>query len=106
MRTKLARQKAARKGVQTRRANAASMKRWLEVDKPAHEAIVALVNEQIKRVSGVRVRFAPRDSGLKLYKGTGLGTLVKVLGTGLTWRVLVDGYAHAREFYAGFWELV
>jgi hypothetical protein len=82
------------------------MKRWLEIDKPAREATVALVNEHIKRINGVRVRFNPRESGLRLYKGTGEGTLCKVLGTGLTWRVLVDGYSKAREYYAGYWELI
>ncbi len=100
-----ARQKAARKGARTRKANAASMKRWLEIDKPAHEATVAIVNEHLKRVSGVRVRFNPRNSGLRLYKGNGMGTLCKVLGTGLTWRVLIDGYSAARDYHAGFWEL-
>ena len=101
-----AKQKSARKGAKTREANRLRMKRWLEVDKPAREATVALVNEYIKQVNGVRVRFNPRDSGLTIRKSSnGMGTLCKVLGTGLTWRVLIDGYSHASDFYAGFWQL-
>ena len=105
MLTKLAKQKATRKGIQTRRANAASMKRWLEVDKPSHEATVALCNRSLA-TEGIRVRFTPRESGLTLKRGSTHGILVKVLGTGLTWRVAVDGYKSPREYYAAFWEIV
>jgi len=99
--TKLARQKAAR----TRRANNAARKRWLEVDKPSYEATVALCNRSLA-TKGVRVRFTPQESGLTLKSGSSHGILMKVLGTGLTWRVLVDGYKNPREYYAGFWEIV
>jgi len=102
------RQKAARKGVRTRQANAASWKRYLEVEKPAREAEVFLVNAQIKRVNGVRVRLSQHahESNITLRKKSGdMGTLCKVLGTGMLWCVLPDGYAHARNYYAGFWEL-
>ena len=100
-----ARIKAARKGAKTRKANVAAMKRWLEIDKPSHEATVDLCNRYLV-LTRIKVRFNPRDSGLTLKKGSAYGTLVKVLGTGLIWRVLVDGYKHPQDYYAGFWEIV
>lgn len=109
MKTKLtSRQIAARKGVRTRAANAAGIKRWLEVDKPAHEQTVALVNASIEKGTVVRVRFVPFPGGPSLMlKSTGLGTLVKVLGTGLLWRAKIDGYkSKPREWHAKFWEVV
>jgi hypothetical protein len=83
------------------------MKRWIEVDKPAHERTVALANERLQ-VQAVRVRFVPLPGGPSLMKkSSGMGTLVKVLGTGLTWRVKMDGYkGKPRDWYAGFWEVV
>lgn len=109
MQTKLARQKSARKGARTRKENAASWNRYYEVEKPAREAEVALVNAQIKHVGGVRVRLSQHahDSNITLRKKScDMGTLCKVIGTGMIWRVLPDGYAHARNYYAGFWKLV
>lgn len=100
------RQKAARKGVRTRAANAASMKRWLEVDKPIKEAVVALANDWIA-LNRVRVRFRPLSGGPRLNKGNGLGWLLLVEGTGLSWVVKVDGYkSKPHSWHAGFWEVV
>ena len=99
-------QKAARKGAHTRAANAASLKRWLDIDKPAHERTVALVNEWLK-IEIVRVRFVPHEGGCQRLKhGVTTGTLIKVLGTGLTWRVKVDGYkGKPSDWHAGYWEV-
>lgn len=103
------RQKAARKAARTRAANAASMKRWLELDKPAHERTVSIVNKRLSETPHrpVLVRFVGGPGRLKLAKGDGMGVLVKVLGTGLTWRVRMNGYkGKPRDWHARFWEVV
>lgn len=101
------RQKSARKAAKTRAINTASMKRWLEVDKPAYERTVSLINESLA-MSKVRVRFVPRPGGPRLMsKSTGMGTLIKVLGTGLSWRIKIDGYkGKPGEWHASLWEVV
>lgn len=102
-----ARQKAARKGVRTRMANRAAWKRWEEIDKPARLQEVAVLNALIlASIVPVRVEFMPLDGGPKLKKGTGYGTLLNVLGTGISWRVLPDGYVNPREWHARFWRVV
>jgi hypothetical protein len=103
------RQRAARKGARTRAANAASMKRWLEIDKPAHERTVAIINAYlVSNPLAVRVRFVTHEGGYpRLMHGATTGTLVKVLGTGLSWCVKVDGYkGEPREWHASYWELL
>jgi hypothetical protein len=100
------RQKAARKAAKTRAINIASMKRWLEVDKPAHERTVALANERLAKCR-VRVRFIPHHGERLMSKSDGMGTLIKVLGTGITWRVQIDGYSgKPRDWHASFWEVI
>lgn len=86
------RQKAARKAARTRAANRAGLKRWEEVDKPARLQEVALINKMLESTA-VRVRFRGLKGGPTLRKKSGgMGYLVKVLHTGLSWRVKVDGY--------------
>lgn len=100
------RQKAARKAARTRAANAASMKRWLEVDKPVKERVVSLANAHLA-MNRVRVRFIPLEGGPRLSKGSGLGTLLLVQGTGLSWVVKVDGYkGKPHSWHGGFWEVI
>ena len=101
------RQKAARKAAKTRAVNRASLKRWEEVDKPARLQEAALINKMLESVV-VRVRFREREGGPTLRKiSGGMGTLVKVLGTGLSWRVKIDGYkGKPQDWHAGFWEIV
>lgn len=98
--------KAAKKAAKMRAENKASIKRWLEVDRPAHLRTVEIANHGLT-VIPVRVRFvSPNQSGLKLHKGSQFGTLLKVLGTGLSWKVWADGYARPSEYHASFWEIV
>jgi len=78
------------------------MKRWLEVDKPAHEAVVGLANRFLA-YSNVRLVWR---GGRRLRRGAQYGTLLDVQGTGLEWRVLIDGYTHPQTFHPGFWEVV
>jgi hypothetical protein len=99
-----ARRTAALKGARTRAANVAARKRWSEIDKPAREMVVALINERLE-ANIVRLRWAGLY-GRKLKGGIQYGTLLRVLGTGLTWRVLADGYKHPVEWHPNFWELV
>jgi hypothetical protein len=87
----------------TRAANQASMKQWLEVDKPAREMQVELINRGLSKES-VRLRWAGRY-GRKLKGGVQFGTLIRVLGTGMSWRVLADGYTHPQDWHPAFWEL-
>ena len=99
-------QKAARKAARTRARNAASMKRWLEVEKPLKERVVALANAHLA-ANRVRVRFIHLEGGPRLTKGTGLGTLIAIEGTGLSWVVKVDGYkGKPHSWHGGFWEVL
>lgn len=101
------RQKAARKAARTRAANRAWLKRWEEVDKPARLQEVALINKMLESTA-VRVRFRGLEGGPTLRKKSGgMGYLVKVLHTGLSWRVKVDGYkGKPQDWHARFWEIV
>jgi hypothetical protein len=100
------RQKAARKAARTRALNKAREKQWFEVELPLKLAVVALANKEIGRQNGVAVRFVEREGGIRLHRGDGTGRLLKILGTGLAWRVWAKGYANPIDYYAGFWEVI
>ena len=102
--TKAQRSKWARKAARTRAANAAAMKRWMEVDKPAHQAVVELANRFLQ-TNTVRLRWCGA-MGIRLRRGVEYSTLLHVSGTGLSWRVLIDGYKHPQTYHPSFWEVV
>ncbi len=99
------RYRAIRKAVLTRQANRAARERWDNVDGPAQQRFTELVNVLIKsRQPPILLKFTPRDTGLTLRKGSGLGMLVGVKSGGWTYVVKVDSYKTPREFHRAFWE--
>ena len=101
--TLTARQKAARKGARTRAANAASRKRYLEVDRPARMRTVALANRLLK-YEVINLRFLG-GVNRKLKGGAQYGELIRIIDP-QTWLVKPEGYKHASIWHAGFWEVL
>lgn len=95
--------KAAKKAAKTRASNQAALERWLTVDKPAREMEAAIINRALI-TNPVRLRWAGRYQR-RLKNGVEGATLIKVLGTGLRWSVLIDGYKQPQEYHPSFWEL-
>lgn len=101
----LRRYRATRKGIQTRKANAAWREHWEQVDRPAHESYLKLYNHFLRSIP-VQVRLSENGKKAlgKLKGGVEVGDLVAIKNWGKTVTVHVDGYANPRDYYFAFWE--
>jgi hypothetical protein len=101
------RQKAARKGVRTRKERLAAQRHYEQVWKPMMDNIDKLLNDFLAAMRGrVNVTWNPRiEPERKLMHGAIHGQLVKSKYGGKVWVVKVFGYKHPREYSAADWTL-
>ena len=99
--------RSIRKGVATRRANQAMLKRWREVDEPTNRRIDVLFNRLLK-FNPISVRWNPLQSPAGILRslkhGAQYGQLLSVRNGGKSWIVLPEGYKKPQQYHAGFWE--
>ena len=104
----LKRKRTARKALATRRANAAMLKRWREVDVPTTRRMDVLLNMILPAVTPIQLRWNPLGGlgGItrKLMRGAEYGELIKFVNGGRLLLVLPEGYKRPQIFHPGYWE--
>jgi len=90
------------RAAKTRAMNEANKRLYYEVSKPAHEKVEKVLNKLL-RSNKVTVKFV---GPWPLRKGVTTGRLLSISFGGLSMVVLPDGYKHARQYAASFWEVI
>jgi len=90
------------RAAKTRATNREYKRFYEEVSKPAHEKIEKVLN-RLLQTHWVALKFV---GPWRLKNGAMTGRLVSIGFGGLRLTVLPDGYKHARQYAASFWEVV